>query len=73
MPPVKNQYKEFDENALVSVSRIVATTLEMSMKCCPNCEHFDDKSEKCGLNQLRPPAKIIAFGCECFVDGVVPF
>lgn len=44
-----------------------------SIKCCPNCEHFQADLEKCGLNSKRPPATVIAFGCECFVNNDMPF
>ncbi len=44
-----------------------------SVKCCPNCENFDGGMERCRLNDKRPPAAVIAFGCECFVDNDLPF
>lgn len=46
--------------------------LRDATKTCITCEHFEQKKELCQLNGLRPPATVIAFGCECFVDGV-PF
>jgi hypothetical protein len=35
-------------------------------KTCVLCKHFDEPTEICKLNGKRPPAKIIAYGCECF-------
>ena len=52
----------------------IASHLKNATRCCPNCEHFQGGMiEKCGLNNLRPPATVIAFGCECFVDNEIPF
>lgn len=63
----------FGADALVSVSKIVADHMQRAIKCCPNCEHFQIKAEKCGLNSQRPPAHVIAFGCECFSETDIPF
>jgi len=52
----------------------IGTHFRTSIKCCPNCEHFEGSPiEKCKLNAMRPPAAIIAFGCECFVNNDCPF
>lgn len=52
----------------------IANHFRNATKCCPNCEHFEGGMlEKCKLNGKRPPATIIAFGCECFVDNECPF
>lgn len=42
------------------------------LNCCPNCWHFDAKLEECKLANARPPAQVIAFGCEKF-DFDIPF
>jgi hypothetical protein len=49
---------------------------------CMTCRHFNEKSkvlynpqvpeEQCELYSLRPPAKVIAFGCPSWSDDV-PF
>lgn len=46
--------------------------LEEYSKSCLSCENFNDEKELCNLNYQRPPARVIAFGCECFEDKV-PF
>ena len=46
--------------------------IERALRTCVTCEHFDEAKEQCGLNGLRPPARIIAFGCECWEDRI-PF
>lgn len=43
------------------------------LRCsCINCKNFDENAELCKLANIRPPAKVIANGCESFVDGI-PF
>jgi hypothetical protein len=68
-----SRYKEFDTEALASLSKIVADGMKRATKCCPNCINFLRREEQCGLNRLRPPADVIAFGCECFDEDGVPF
>jgi hypothetical protein len=56
------------------ISPVIKTALRNATKCCPNCEHFTSSPlEKCKLNNARPPATVIAFGCELFLDNEVPF
>jgi len=50
----------------------IIDALEKATKSCVTCDNFDQAGEKCKLNNLRPPARIIAFGCECFQDDI-PF
>lgn len=33
---------------------------------CPMCEHWNPDGETCKLANARPPATVIAFGCEAF-------
>lgn len=41
-------------------------------KTCINCDHFITINERCGLVNERPPARVIAFGCPKFEEGI-PF
>ena len=41
-------------------------------KCCPNCYFFDEDKEVCNKVGQRPPARVIATGCE-FYDYDIPF
>ena len=41
---------------------------------CINCVNFVEQTEKCTLAQQRPPARVIVFGCQCYVDNQeIPF
>lgn len=51
---------------------VIVKTLETSTRTCITCDHFIIQNETCGLNYKRPPAKVIAFGCECYINEV-PF
>ena len=60
-------------SALVdTVKPAIIEALERATMSCITCDHFDLPNECCKLNSQRPPAKIIAFGCECFQDEI-PF
>lgn len=54
----------------------LATGLKLEMRrsltCCPNCWHFDKEAEQCKLVAARPPAHVIAFGCERY-EFDIPF
>lgn len=70
----KLQHHQFGTDALVSVSKLVADHMQRAIACCPNCEHFQATPiERCALNGMRPPATIIAFGCEFFKNNDLPF
>lgn len=59
-------------NIIESISMRVSQAIANCARSCLGCEHFKDGDELCGLNGQRPPARIIAFGCEMFEDAV-PF
>jgi hypothetical protein len=40
-----------------------------TLASCVTCEHF--KAEFCQLYKVRPPAEIIALGCESWEDNIV--
>lgn len=61
--------------------KIAKMTLETSLpdhlspvESCLTCLNFNEQYECCKLNNLRPPARVIAFGCECYQDETeIPF
>lgn len=65
--------RSYSNEVISGLGNIVEGALKRGLTCCPNCNHFDAMRETCGLNNLRPPAPIIAFGCERFDWNDCPF
>lgn len=42
------------------------------LRSCPDCDAWDSRQEMCAKYQARPPAQIIAKGCEEF-EPSIPF
>lgn len=42
------------------------------MRSCPDCQWWDPKAETCGKYLARPPADVIAKGCDEF-EPTIPF
>ena len=38
---------------------------------CMTCVHFADLAERCNLADERPPARVIAYGCPSWDDGLI--
>lgn len=52
----------------------IGTTMDPPHQTCLVCDHFMEQTEHCMKFNARPPARIIAFGCEGFSDdNHVPF
>lgn len=54
-------------------SQLVRSIMEMVQRAkiyrsCVACTKFDEPSETCTLYQQRPPARVIAMGCESFEE-----
>ena len=62
--------------AIIEMAKELAAELEplvaRATRTCINCEHFDEKPELCRLAGQRPPARVIATGCEKHLDQI-PF
>lgn len=74
---------KFRALALVGFGRLFEQTLSKHMMregdgmtpSCLSCEHFKESTEECNAaNGQRPPARIIAFGCNVYRDrDDIPF
>lgn len=70
-PPREELLTRLEDASKLLVDSFVKN-IELTLRTCVSCEHFDDAKEECGLNRMRPPARIIAFGCECY-EQRIPF
>lgn len=69
-----------DNDRVLAVSQIVTKLtkamkgeLDRSTRTCINCLHFDEPNEACRqYDNQRPPARIIALGCDGHEDEI-PF
>jgi len=68
-----------DSNRSIAVNQIaehlaarIRQHLDECTRCCPNCDHWMPGKELCELVMQRPPADVIAFGCERY-DDAIPF
>lgn len=71
--PANERHALIDDMAN-EVGRVVKQHLADSTKTCINCDYFAEQRELCTMVKpnARPPARIIAFGCEMFTE-TIPF
>lgn len=50
----------------------LAPVIEDATRSCLTCCHFSESDEICLLAKQRPPARVIAYGCEQYEDDI-PF
>lgn len=60
-------------SSIQAVAKAVAKAVVDGRRCCIHCVHFDEASEMCALAQQRPPARVIALGCDAFIEDDIPF
>lgn len=71
-PRQKINRREIAECIAELVKPAIIHAIEAGTKTCITCDNFYLPEERCNLNGMRPPAKIIAFGCECY-QNEIPF
>lgn len=60
-----------DVEKVKQLTKELNAQLTMLQKNCTTCEEFDNTKEVCKKFNQRPPARIIAYGCEHWYD--IPF
>lgn len=74
---IDDTHTVLDQNIAAALNKLAEAAAKIcneGRRTCVNCLHFDDHAEVCTFYtpQMRPPAKVIAFGCKEFQD-YVPF
>lgn len=73
---------KFRALAMIAVGREIERTIARHtskdedgiVPSCISCEHFRESTEECLPAGARPPARIIAFGCNLYRDkNDIPF
>ena len=74
-PKLRDEAKiELRSNIEHGVTRIIENTVRYPYKTCLNCDHFEETMENCKIWKTRPPARVIAFGCDKHEDNdFIPF
>lgn len=74
-PTLRDEAKlELSSVASNAIYRVLENIDNYPFKTCLRCDNFNEGNEICKLVNMRPPAKVIAFGCDKFSDDEwVPF
>jgi len=78
MSTKQQEYSQLDHALLQAVDTMaqgLAIASRQNRRTCVHCLHFQHMREECGLATppVRPPARVIAFGCPRFEPDEVPF
>lgn len=74
--PTQHEVAVLDDNiatAIKTLAKSLGQAVADGRRTCVHCIHFDMHSEQCGMAGQRPPARVIAFGCELFEADPIPF
>lgn len=69
------QLRDFVEAvAKVTTAAVLVADRKSPRRTCVECIHFDKVHEGCSkAGGNRPPAKVIAYGCELFKSDDIPY
>ena len=73
----KEHWQQFHKIEMIKANllKLIDVTVTLNARNCISCEHFEESTEGCKKsNGMRPPARIIATGCEAFENNEdIPF
>lgn len=58
--------------AIRECAAAIGVAVNAGRRTCVQCINFDKRTEHCALAAQRPPAQVIAFGCDRFEEDI-PF
>lgn len=65
--------EDMAQNVAELVQPAIVRALMDGTRTCLTCDHFKEvNGEVCGVYNQRPPARVIAFGCETY-ENEIPF
>lgn len=65
---------ELRASIINGAKNMMESTVNHPYQTCLLCDHFQENTEQCKFYKSRPPARVIAFGCESFSDkDWIPF
>lgn len=75
--PKPTEIVVMDDNiatAINTLAKSLSGAVQAGRRTCVHCLHFDERDEACTFYNpvMRPPARVIAFGCPAFEDDI-PF
>lgn len=63
----------YDTAFKIKVSEVFRELIDrQQVVTCINCIQWNDHDEKCTLAKIRPPARVIVFGCPAWEEDI-PF
>lgn len=74
--PHKHEVEVLDTNiatAIKTLAKSLGVAVYEGRMTCLHCRLFDEGSETCMLWNAKPPARVVAFGCDQFSPSDIPF
>lgn len=75
IPKLRAEAKLEIQSSLVNAAlKVLENSTHFPFQTCLHCDNFDEPTEQCKLFKAKPPARVIAFGCDKFDDkDFIPF
>lgn len=59
-------------NKLDTIPRERTAAANLLLRSCLTCDMFKEQEEQCTVYSARPPARVIAYGCDQYIEEI-PF
>lgn len=71
-PTLREEYRYDIEGSLINLLRRILVN-QYPYRNCLNCIYFTESLEYCKHWKAKPPARVIAYGCQSHEDVNIPF